>query len=221
MWINAAGGKEVDDVFVPTKGLYNSPQATKALQFLQDLRYKNRVHPLGSVQSEVGVGTDQAFIDGRLSMRIRWTTGINVFRPIANFKWGMVPFPKDATYATDYTAAGLAIAKGAKNVDAGWTWIEWASGPDGQKIDARTTTGVPFSPEAQKVFEESLRGISALETPEVAVELISKTKYTNLRLLCVDEARLRGEAIDPEMKKLFANEINGLTAGRNIAQAIN
>jgi multiple sugar transport system substrate-binding protein len=221
LWMNAAGGKEVDDVFVPTKGLYDTPQATKALQFLQDLRYKHRVIPPGSMSAELGVGEDQAFLDGRLSMRIRWTTGINVYRPINNFKWGMVPYPKDATYATDYTAAGLSIAKGAKNQDAGWAWIEWASSPEGQKIDARTTTGVPFNPEAQKVFEDALKAIPMLETPEVPVELISKARYTNLRLLCVDEARLRAEAISPEMSKLWANEINGLTAGRNITQAIN
>jgi len=220
MWINAAGGKEVDDVFVPTKGLYDTPQATKALQFLQDLRYKQRVIPPGSMSAELGVGEDQAFLDGKLSMRTRWTTGINVYRPINNFKWGMVPYPKDASYATDYTAAGLSIARGAKSQDAGWTWIEWASGPDGQKLDARTTTGVPFNPDAQKVFEESLRAIPMLETPEVPLEVI-KSKYTFLRLLCVDEARLRGEAISPYMDKLWANEVNGLTAGRNSTQAIN
>ncbi|MGH2371413.1 MAG: ABC transporter substrate-binding protein, partial [Chloroflexota bacterium] len=113
LFMNAAGSKEADDVFAPTKSFYDDPKSIKALQFLQDLRHKHRVEPVGSTNSEIGLNDDQAFMEGRLSMRFRWTTGINVYRPITSFKWGMAPYPKDATYATDYTAAGLSIAKGA------------------------------------------------------------------------------------------------------------
>ncbi|MBI3973417.1 MAG: sugar ABC transporter substrate-binding protein [Chloroflexi bacterium] len=221
LWMNTAGGKEADDVFAPTKSFYDAPQSIKALQFLQDLRHKHRVVPVGSVNSEVGLGTDDAFKQGRLVMRFRWTTGINVYRDINSFKWGMAPYPKDATYANDYTAAGLAISKGAKQQDAAWAWIEWASSPEGQKIDAVTTTGVPFNPEAQKVFTESLKKIPVLETPDTPVELIAGAKHSFLRLLSIDEMRIRAETIDPHTKRLWANEINGQTAGKNIAEAMN
>ena len=154
-------------------------------------------------------------------MRLRWTTGINVYRPITSFKWGIVAYPRDATYATDYTAAGLSISKGAKLPDASWAWIEWASSAEGQKIDARTTTGVPFNPDAQRVFRDSLKEIPNLETPDVPAELINNTKITFLRLLAVDEAKIRTETIDPTVNQLRANEVNGQAAGRTIAQAMN
>lgn len=221
LFMNAAGSKEVDDVFAPTKSLYDDPKSIKALQFVQDLRHKYRIQPVGSTTNEIGLNDDNGFIQGRISMRMRWTTGINVYRAIDSFKWGMVPYPKDASYATDYTAAGLSIAKGAKVQDVAWTWIEWASGPEGQKIDAQTTTGVPFNPEAVKVFDQSLKQMPYLETPTAASELIANTKITFLRILSVDEAKIRAETIDPTMNKLTANEINGQTAGRTIAQVMN
>ncbi len=221
LFMNAAGGKEVDDVFAPTKSFYDDPKSIKALQFLQDLRHKQRVEPVGSTNSEIGLNDDQAFMEGRLSMRFRWTTGINVYRPVNSFKWGMAPYPKDTTYATDYTAAGLSIAKGATNQDAAWAWIEFASSPDGQKIDAKSTTGVPFHPDAQKVFRDSLKEIPNLENPDAAVDLINNTKITFLRLLSVDEAKIHNEVINPELNKLWANQVNAQTAGRNVAQAMN
>ena len=221
LFMNAAGSKEVDDVFAPTKSAYDDPKSIKALQFLQDLRHKHRVEPIGSVNGEIGLNDDQAFMEGRLSMRFRWTTGINVYRPVNSFKWGMAPYPKDTTYATDYTAAGLSIAKGAPLLDVSWAWIEWASGPDGQKIDAQSTTGVPFSPDAQKVFTDSLKGISSFETPSVPVDLINNTKVTFLRLLSVDEAKIHGEVINPELNKMWRNEISAQVAARNVAQAMN
>ena len=154
-------------------------------------------------------------------MSVRWTTGIAAYRPISGFKWGMVPYPKDATYATDYTAAGLAIARGAPQQDAAWKWIEWASGPEGQRLDARSATGVPFNPEAVKIFTAALREIPNLETPDTPSELIGNLKITFLRLLAVDEARLRAEAIDPELGKLLRNAQSAPTSARNVAQAMN
>jgi ABC-type glycerol-3-phosphate transport system substrate-binding protein len=221
LFMNAAGGKEADDVFAPTKSVYDDPKSVKALQFLQDLRHKQRVEPVVSTNNEIGLNDDQAFMEGRLSMRFRWTTGINVYRPINSFKWGMAPYPKDATYATDYTAAGLSIAKGATLQDAAWAWIEWASSPDGQKLDAQTTTGVPFNPDAQRVFRDSLKGIPNLETPDVAVELINNARITFLRLLCVDEAKIHGEVINPEVNRMLRNEVAAQTAATSIAQAMN
>ena len=221
LFMNAAGAKEADDVFAPTKSLHDDPKAIKALQFVADLRHKHRVVPMGSTTNEIGLNDDQGFLEGKISMRFRWTTGINVYRPINNFKWGMAPYPKDTTYATDYTAAGLSIAKGASLPDVSWAWIEWASGPEGQKIDASTTTGVPFNPEAQKVFRESLKAIANFETPDAAVELINNPRVTNLRLLCVDEAKIHGQVLNPELNKLWANEVNAQTAARAAAQAMN
>lgn len=221
LWMNTAGGKEVDDVFVPTRCLYDQPPAIKALQFAQDVRHRHRVEPTGGMRNEIGLDDDQAFIEGRLAMRFRWTTGINLYRQITGFKWGMAPYPKDATYANDYTAAGLALSRGAQPLEAAWQWIEWASGPDGQRIDARSTTGVPFNPDAQKVFLESLKGIPQLETPDTPGELIGKARHSFLRLLSVDEGRIRSEAIDPELNKLWRNEANAVTVGRNVAQAVN
>ena len=219
--MNAAGSKEVDDVFAPTKSFYDDPKSIKALQLVQDLRHRYRIEPNGSAMNEIGLNDDQGFIEGKIAMRMRWTTGINVYRAVNNFKWGIAPYPKDTNYATDYTAAGLSISKGAKLPDASWAWIEWASGPDGQKIDAQTTTGVPFNPDAVKAFEQSLRQIPNFETPTAASELIANTKITYLRILSVDEARLHSETVNPTMNKLRAKEINAQTAGQTIAQAMN
>lgn len=218
LWINSAGGQEFDDVFVPTKCLYDQAPAIKALQFAQDLRYKYRVQPVSSVKAETGLADDQAFMNGRLSMMFRWTTGINLYRAINTFKWGMAPYPKASNYATDYTAAGLAIPTGAKHQDAAWSWIEWASSPDGQKVDAATTTGVPFDPGAQQVFTASLKQIPQLTTPDTAVTLINDSKISFLRLLSVDQDRIAGQAINPPMAKLLKNQAGASTTGQSITQ---
>jgi multiple sugar transport system substrate-binding protein len=217
LWLNSTGGKETDDVIAPTKAFYDTPEAIKALQFVQDQRVKYGIVPAAGVSKELGANTDDAFIQGRLSMNTRWTTGINLYRQIKDFKWGLAPYPKDVTYANDASIAGLALPKGAAQVDAAWSWIEWASSPLGQQVDAKTTTGVPYDPAAKEIFLEEVKKIPNLTTPDVPGALVPNGKDTFFRMYCINEADLN-TIISKEVGQLIANKTSAATAGQSITQ---
>lgn len=217
LWVNSTGGKETDDIIAPTKSFYDTPEAIKALQFVQDQRIKDGIIPVAGVRKELGASNDDAFIQGRVSMHTRWTTGINLYRQIKDFKWGLVPYPKDVTYANDASIAGLAIPNGAAQLDAAWSWIEWASSPLGQQVDAKTTTGVPYDPTAKQIFLEELKKIPNLTTPDVPGALVPNGKDTFLRLFCINQAELNS-IIGKEVSQLVANKVSAATAGQSITQ---
>lgn len=67
LWMNAAGGKEFDDVKIPKRCLYDDPGSIEGLTFLQDLRHRHRVVPV-DFGRELGSNDTNAFIAGKVAM---------------------------------------------------------------------------------------------------------------------------------------------------------
>jgi multiple sugar transport system substrate-binding protein len=220
LWINANGGKEFDDWQKPTRCLYDTPEAIEAFQFLQDLRFQHKVTPV-NFTAEMGMNDTQAFAAGRVAMMARWTTGIGVYREIKDFTWGMVPYPKRKNYANDHATSGLAIAKDTKARAAAWEWVKFHAGPEGQKIVAGFSPySVYFNPEARRIAMENWKSIPTLETPTVPEELIIGGKYSFIRLVSPDEARIN-RIISDGMRDFWAGKEGARQMAERVAAEVN
>jgi multiple sugar transport system substrate-binding protein len=66
-----------------------------------------------------------------------------VLRETRGLSWDVAPLPVDAAPANVLHSDGLCLLSGARDKDAAWTFIEFAIGPVGQEILARTGRTVP------------------------------------------------------------------------------
>jgi multiple sugar transport system substrate-binding protein len=222
LWIDAAGGAEFDDVRHPTKCLYDQSADVTALNFLRDAINKDKIIP-GNFNKQVGTDTDKAFMAGRLAMNARWTTGIGIYKDITQFKWGMAPYPKKATYANDYATGGptmVAIAKGKPTNDAAWSYAKYKCGPDGLMIFAEWGTGVPFSKNAQDKTLQVHKSIASLETPGFDFTLLETGKYDFFRLLSKDQSKIN-DIINKHEPMIWNAQADTQTAATQITQEVN
>ncbi len=220
LWMNAAGGKEFDDVKAPRRCLYDDPGSIDGLTFLQDLRHKFKLVPVDFTR-EVGDNDTNAFVAGKVAMMARWTTGVGVYKGIKDFKWGMVPYPRRKTYANDYATSGPAIAKDSKAIPAAWEWVKFRQGPEGGLEHATDGYALFFHAEPRKVVQETHRSIPTLETPTAMFDMLEGGKHSFVRLLSVDQAKIHGELINPELNKIWRNEEAAASVAKRIAASVN
>ncbi|GEM_PF-751285 len=218
LWMNAAGGKEFDDIKAPKQCLYDDPASLDGLSFLHDLMYKDQVLPV-SFSKEVGTDSTTGFAAGKVAMMARWTSGILTYNKVTSFKWGMVPYPKRKTYAHDFATSGDAIAKASKVQDAAWEWVKYGVGPEGSAVSAADGTNVYFHPDAQKIAQQALQKIPSLETPNAVVEIMADGPGSFIRLLSVNQDKINA-LISPDLGKIWSNSMAPADAGKAIAQAV-
>jgi multiple sugar transport system substrate-binding protein len=224
LWMNANGAEEFDDYRAPKKNLYDVPQNVETLQYLADLRHKHKTTP-ANFSREMGSDDTKAFIEGRVAMMARWTSGIGQFKDINSFTWGMVPYPKGpnpkGVMANDYATSGTAIAKASKSPKESWEWVKFTANDDGQKIAALAGggTGVYFSEAANQEVIKQLRAIKTCETPTMTVDLMKKGN-SFVRLLSVDEEQIN-RLINAELNPMWAGEVAPPIAAKKAADAVN
>ena len=196
LWMNANGAEEFDDYRAPKRNLYDVPQNVETLQYLTDLRHKHKATP-ANFSREVGMDDTKAFVEGRVAMMARWTSGIGQFKDITGFTWGMVPYPKGPH------------PKGVTAND------------DGQRIAslAGGGTGVYFADAANQEVVKILRAIATLETPTMTVDLMKKgTSF--VRLLSADEEEIN-RLLTAELTPMWAGDVAPATAAKKAADAVN
>jgi ABC-type glycerol-3-phosphate transport system substrate-binding protein len=224
LWMNANGTEEFDDYRSPKKILYDQPANVETLQYLTDLRHKHTTTP-ANFSRDVGMDDTKAFMEGRVAMMARWTSGIGQFKDITAFTWGMVPYPRGpqpkGAPANDYATSGTAIAKVSKFPKESWEWVKFTANDDGQKVAslAGGGTGVYFSDDANQEVVRQLRAIRTLETPTMTVDLMKKGN-SFVRLLSVDEADIN-RLITDNLAPMWNGETAPPVAARNAANAVN
>jgi len=224
LWMNANSAEEFDDYRAPKKTLYDIPQNVETLQYLADLRHRHKITP-ANFSKEVGMDDTKGFIQGRVAMMARWTSGIGQFKDINDFTWGMVPYPKGpnakGVTANDYATSGPAIAKASKYPKEAWEWVKFTANDDGQKIAslAGGGTGVYFSDAANQEVIKQLRAIKSCETPTMTVDLIKKGN-SFVRLLSVDEAEIN-RLINGNLGPMWSGEDAPPVAAQKAAGAVN
>jgi multiple sugar transport system substrate-binding protein len=136
VWSN--GGELVDDERRPTRFTLDTPSALGALDAFFALR------PVIPPDVEVEAEDDESrFANGRLAMLLSSRRSTPTFRTIRDFDWDVAPLPVLREPAGILHSDAYCITAASERKDAAWRFVEFALGPEGQPITARTGRTVP------------------------------------------------------------------------------
>jgi multiple sugar transport system substrate-binding protein len=139
IWSN--GGDVVDDEDRPTRFTFDEPQARQAIQAFFDLRTVQGVVP---TDQEVEAEDDESrFTNGRLAMLLSSRRSVPTFREAAKFDWDIVSLPILQRPAGILHSDAYCMTKASDEKDAAWRFVEFALGPEGAPVVARTGRTVP------------------------------------------------------------------------------
>ena len=137
----SAGGDLVDDPEAPTRFTLRTSAALGAIRRLLELRVEAGVTPTEEeAESEDLVSR---FASGRLAMLMESRRVVPTLRAGATFRWDVAPFPTVAEPATVLHSDGYCITAASERPDDAWRFLEFALGPEGQRLMAETGRIVP------------------------------------------------------------------------------
>jgi len=137
----SSGAEIVDDEERPTRLTLDSPQAAQILSLFFALRSLYGVVPS---DAEVEAEDDESrFTNGRLAMFLDSRRAVRSLREAAKFDWDVVSLPVFREPAGILHSDAYCMTKGSKAKDAAWRFVEFALGPEGAPIIARTGRTVP------------------------------------------------------------------------------
>lgn len=139
-----AGGRIVDDQENPTTMTLLEPEAIEALEFLTSLQHVHHVVPtLAEFESE---DVESRFAAGRLGMLIDSRRATTSLRAVPELRWDVAPLPvhpeREEPVVVLHSDA-YCMAKDSTVKDAAFRFVEFALGPEGAPIIARTGRTVP------------------------------------------------------------------------------
>jgi multiple sugar transport system substrate-binding protein len=136
-----AGGEVVDDTTRPRRTVMLGAREIEAMRFFIELR---RVHKVVPSQAEAASEEDEArFGNGRLGMLIDSRRATATFRQIPGLDWDVAPLPVDRRAATMLHSDAYCMAKASRSRGAAFRFVEFALGPQGAAIIAKTGRTVP------------------------------------------------------------------------------
>ena len=138
VWSN--GGELVDDDEHPTRLTLEAPRARQAVQAFLDLRAQGVVPTDEDVEAE---DDESRFVNGRLGMLLSSRRATTTFRTIRELDWDVAPLPLHLEPAGIMHSDAYCMATASKRKDAAWRFVEFALGPKGQRVVARTGRTVP------------------------------------------------------------------------------
>ncbi len=139
VWSN--GGEIVDDEDQPTRMTFDTPEAVDALTRFFELR---QVHGVIPTEQEVEAEDDETrFMNGRLAMLLSSRRVTPTFRTIENFDWDVAPLPRLRRAAGILHSDAYCLTKASDEKDAAWRFMQYALGPEGQTVVARSGRTVP------------------------------------------------------------------------------
>jgi multiple sugar transport system substrate-binding protein len=138
IWSN--GGTLIDDEADPTRFDFDAPAVTAMQRFL-DLRSVHGVTPT-DVEAE-SEDLESRFLNGRLGMLIESRRVVPTLRTITSFRWDVAPVPILSEPTSVLHADAYCITEGSDAKGASWPFIEFALGPEGQRITAEAGRTVP------------------------------------------------------------------------------
>lgn len=139
VWSN--GGQIVDDTDDPTRFTLDSVEAKQTIDAFFQLRTVNGVVP---TDLEVEAEDDESrFVNGRLAMLLDSRRAVPSLREAADFDWDVVSLPyfRAPTNILHSDAYCMTEASGSK--DEAWRFVEYALGPEGAAVVAKTGRTVP------------------------------------------------------------------------------
>ncbi|MGH2681215.1 MAG: ABC transporter substrate-binding protein [Actinomycetota bacterium] len=138
IWSN--GGTLVDDEVAPNRFSFDAA-AVVAMQRFFDLRAVEGVTPTDEeAESE---DLESRFLNGRLAMLMESRRVVPTFRTIGDFAWDVVGLPSFGTPASILHSDAYCMTAASDVKDAAWGFLEFALGPQGQRITAEAGRTVP------------------------------------------------------------------------------
>ena len=137
IWSN--GGTLVDDETSPTRFALNGP-AVAALERFLDLRTRGVTPTDEEAESE---DFESRFLNGRLAMLMESRRVVPTLRTITDFPWDVAGFPGMDEPASVLHSDAYCMTAASQEKDAAWTFLEFALGPEGQRIAAESGRTVP------------------------------------------------------------------------------
>jgi multiple sugar transport system substrate-binding protein len=203
VWQN--GGDIVDDLVHPTRLTLDTPEAKEAFQWFVDLQVK---HHVVSSQVENASEQDQTrFMFNTLGMWLLSRRVVPALRTSQGFTWDVAPLPQREVAASILHTDAYCIAAASKNKDLAWRFVEYANGPVGQVIAAKTGRTVPSlrsvaespiyleadkPPASSKVFLDAgpiLRATPQIGTwPDIELRANAAIEQAFYGLISVDDA---------------------------------
>jgi multiple sugar transport system substrate-binding protein len=139
IWSN--GGEVVDDEENPTRFAVDSPEAIEAMQDFFDLHQVHVVVP-GDEELESQDDTSR-FLNGTTAMVLSSRRDTPAFRTIDDFDWDVAPLPRHDEPAGILHSDAYCMTKSSDNQEAAWRFMEFALGPEGQRISSASGRTVP------------------------------------------------------------------------------
>jgi multiple sugar transport system substrate-binding protein len=124
VWSN--GGELVDDVDRPTRFTLDTAAADVPTE--------------EEIESE---DDETRFLNGRTAMVLSSRRSTPTFRTISDFDWDVAPLPRHGEPAGILHSDAYCMTSASDGKDAAWRFMEFALGPVGQRITARSGRTVP------------------------------------------------------------------------------
>lgn len=139
IWSN--GGSLVDDERAPTRFTLEEPAAVEVMQSFFDLREEYRVIP---TEHEIEAQEDEdRFLNGTTAMLLASRRETPSLRTITDFEWDVAPLPVFQEPAGILHSDAYCMPRQSAHKDAAWRFMEFALGPEGQRITAEAGRTVP------------------------------------------------------------------------------
>jgi multiple sugar transport system substrate-binding protein len=137
----SAGGDLVDDTENPAHFTLETDEAQLALERFLQLHVVDKVTP---GEEEVEAEDDETrFQNGRLAMVLSSRRSTPTFRTIQRFDWDVAPLPQHSEQAGILHSDAYCLTKASDNKDAAWSFMEYALGPEGAPVVAKSGRTVP------------------------------------------------------------------------------
>jgi multiple sugar transport system substrate-binding protein len=141
----SAGSELVDDEDEPTRFALANPEAVGAFQAFVDLRGRFEVVPTDEEAESQDL--ESRFLAGRIAMLIESRKVVPSFRTIESFDWDVAPLPRLGEPANVLHSDAYCLTESSDRKEAAFRFVEFALGPEGQRILAETGRIVPVRPD--------------------------------------------------------------------------
>jgi len=142
------GGQIIDDSGAPT---VNSPEVVKALQWANDLTFKDHVVPTAAEYADMGpdMGGDPAFAAQKVAMN---TTGFWAIGGLleSDFDWDIAPMWQGEDQAVSAFGSGLAISRDSEAPDKAFEAIDYLTDTEAQQVIIDNAQDVPANVQVQQ-----------------------------------------------------------------------
>jgi multiple sugar transport system substrate-binding protein len=139
VWSN--GSEIVDDTENPTRFTLDTSEAKQAIESFFQLRTLHGVVP--SDQEVEAEDDESRFVNGRLAMFLDSRRAVPSLREAAKFDWDVASLPYFQEPASILHSDAYCMTEGSESKDAAWRFVEYALGPEGAEVIAKTGRTVP------------------------------------------------------------------------------